>query len=139
MFITFTKIRVRYADTDQMGYMYYGNYAEFYEVGRVEMLRELGLTYKSMEESGIIMPVTDLKCKYLKPALYDEEITVKVILEQMPSVRIHFKYELFNEKEELINTGETTLVFINKERNKPCLPSADFMSKLEGYFNKANQ
>jgi len=122
-----------------MGYMYYGNYAEFYEVGRVEMLRELGLTYKSMEESGIIMPVTDLKCKYLKPALYDEEITVKVILEQMPSVRIHFKYELYNEKEELINTGETTLVFINKERNKPCLPSADFMSKLESYFNKANK
>ena len=105
MFSTSTKIRVRYADTDQMGYMYYGNYAEFYEVGRVEMLRELGLTYKSMEESGIIMPVTDLKCKYLKPALYDEEITVKVILEQMPSVRIHFKYELYNEKEELLKAS----------------------------------
>ncbi|MFA5245898.1 MAG: thioesterase family protein, partial [Pedobacter sp.] len=117
MFSSTTKIRVRYADTDQMGYMYYGNYAEFYEVGRVEMLRELGLTYKSMEESGIIMPVTDLQCKYIKPALYDEEITVRVILEQMPSVRIHFKYELYNEKNELINTGETTLVFINKERN----------------------
>lgn len=138
MFSSTTKIRVRYADTDQMGYMYYGNYAEFYEVGRVEMLRELGLTYKSMEESGIIMPVTDLKCKYIKPALYDEEITVKVIMEQMPSVRIHFKYELYNESDELINTGETSLVFINKERKRPCLPSADFLNKLDIYFNKAN-
>ncbi len=138
MFSSTTKIRVRYADTDQMGYMYYGNYAEFYEVGRVEMLRELGLTYKSMEESGIIMPVTDLQCKYIKPALYDEEITVRVILEQMPSVRIHFKYELYNEKNELINTGETTLVFINKERNRPCLPSADFLSKLNVYFNQSD-
>ena len=116
MFSHSTKIRVRYSDTDQMGYMYYGNYAEFYEVGRVEMLRSLGLTYKSMEESGIIMPVTELKCKYIKPALYDEEITVKVFIDKMPSFRIHFRYELFNEKEELINLGETTLVFINQEK-----------------------
>ena len=126
---------MRYADTDQMGYMYYGNYAEFYEVGRVEMLRSLGLTYKSMEEAGIIMPVTELKCKYIKPALYDEEITVKVIMENMPSVRIHFRYELFNEKEELINIGETTLVFINQNKNRPCLPSADFLNKIRAHFN----
>ncbi len=135
MFVHSTKIRVRYADTDQMGYMYYGNYAEFYEVGRVEMLRSLGLTYKSMEDSGIIMPVTELKCKYIKPALYDEEITVKVTMETMPSVRIHFRYELFNEKDELINNGETTLVFINQERNRPCLPPADFLDKIKVHFN----
>ena len=135
MFSHSTKIRVRYADTDQMGYMYYGNYAEFYEVGRVEMLRSLGMTYKSMEESGIIMPVTDLKCKFIKPALYDEEITVKVIIETMPSLRIHFKYELFNEKQELINLGETTLVFIDQKRNKPCMPSEDFLSRMKVHFN----
>lgn len=135
MFVHSTKIRVRYADTDQMGYMYYGNYAEFYEVGRVEMLRSLGLTYKSMEESGIIMPVTELKCKYIKPALYDEEITVKVTMENMPSVRIHFRYELFNEKEELINIGETMLVFIQQDRNRPCLPPADFLEKIKVHFN----
>ena len=135
MFSHSTKIRVRYADTDQMGYMYYGNYAEFYEVGRVEMLRSLGMTYKSMEDSGIIMPVTELKCKYIKPALYDEEITVKVILETMPTIRIIFKYELYNEKEELINLGETTLVFLNKERNRPCMPSEDFLKRLKAYFN----
>jgi len=135
MFSHTTKIRVRYADTDQMGYMYYGNYAEFYEVGRVEMLRSLGLTYKSMEESGIIMPVTELKCKYIKPALYDEEISVKVFIDTMPSFRIHFRYELFNEKEELINLGETTLVFINQEKQKPCQPSDEFLEKLREYFD----
>lgn len=135
MFTHSTKIRVRYADTDQMGYMYYGNYAEFYEVGRVEMLRSLGLTYKSMEDSGIIMPVTELKCKYIKPAFYDEEITVKVIMESMPSVRIHFRYELSNEKDELINLGETTLVFIRQENNRPCYPPDDFLNRLKVHFN----
>lgn len=134
MFSHSVKIRVRYADTDQMGFMYYGNYAEFYEVGRVEMLRSLGMTYKSMEESGIIMPVTELKCKYIKPALYDEDINVKVIMDSMPSLRIHFRYELYNEKDELINTGETTLVFIDKEKNRPCLPPAEFLERLKVYF-----
>lgn len=134
MFSHSTKLRVRYSETDQMGYMYYGNYAQFYEVGRVEMLRSLGMTYKSMEESGIIMPVLDMKCKYIKPALYDEEITIKVTMAKMPSVRIHFAYQLFNEKLELINEGETTLVFIDIKRNKPCLPGADFLERLQQFF-----
>lgn len=135
MFTHSTKIRVRYAETDQMGYMYYGNYAQFYEVGRVEMLRSLGLTYKAMEESGIMMPVLELRCKYIKPALYDEEITVKVIMEKMPSLRIHFKYELYNESNELINIGETTLVFIDIHKNKPCTPSDEFLDKLQVQLN----
>ena len=135
MFVHSTKIRVRYAETDQMGYMYYGNYAQFYEVGRVEMLRSMGMTYRSMEEEGIMMPVLEMKTKYLKPALYDEEITVKVILEKIPSVRIHFRYELFNENQEMINIGETTLVFIDIKKNKPCMPSANFLEKINLYFN----
>lgn len=135
MFSHSTKLRVRYAETDQMGYMYYGNYAQFYEVGRVEMLRSLGMTYKSMEDSGIMMPVLDLKCKFIKPALYDEEITICVTMAKMPSVRIHFAYQLFNEKQELINEGETTLVFIDIKRNKPCLPSKDFMERLQQFFS----
>src|SRR5476649_1429061 len=105
MFEHTTKIRVRYGETDQMGYMYYGNYAEFYEVGRVEMLRSLGLTYSGMEASGIMMPVLEMKCKYLKPALYDEEISIKVIMAKMPGVKIHFKYELTNETGVLIHQG----------------------------------
>lgn len=135
MFTHSTKLRVRYAETDQMGYMYYGNYAQFYEVGRVEMLRSLGMTYRSMEESGIMMPVLDLKCKFIKPALYDEEITIKVTMAKMPSVRIHFAYELFNESQELINLGETTLVFIDIKRNKPCLPGGDFLNRLQHFFD----
>ena len=134
MFENSTKIRVRYGETDQMGYMYYGNYAEFYEVGRVEMLRSLGLTYSGMEASGIMMPVLEMKCKYLKPARYDEEITVKVIMDKMPGVKIHFRYELFNETQELIHTGETLLVFVKMATNRPCLPSQEFLDKLKPFF-----
>ncbi len=134
MFTHTTKLRVRYGETDQMGYMYYGNYAEFYEVGRVEMLRSLGMTYSGMEADGIIMPVLEMKCKYLKPALYDEEISIKVIMEKMPGIRIHFVYELHNEKQELIHIGETLLVFINRKTNRPCLPAADFLERLKPFF-----
>ncbi|MFA6247705.1 MAG: thioesterase family protein [Mucilaginibacter sp.] len=134
MFENATKLRVRYGETDQMGYMYYGNYAEFFEVGRVEMLRSLGLTYSGMEASGIMMPVLELKCKYLKPARYDEEITINVIMDKMPGVKIHFRYELFNEKQELIHIGETLLAFINMKSNRPCLPPTDFIEKLKPFF-----
>ena len=134
MFEHTTKIRVRYGETDQMGYMYYGNYAEFYEVGRVEMLRSLGLTYSGMEASGIMMPVLEMKSKYLKPALYDEEITVKVIMDKMPGVKIHFRYELYNHNDELINIGETLLAFVNMKTGRPCLPSQEFLDKLKPFF-----
>jgi acyl-CoA thioester hydrolase len=134
MYTHTTKIRVRYGETDQMGYMYYGNYAEFYEVGRVEMLRSLGMSYQEMEDTGIMMPVLELKCKYIKPAKYDQEITVKVIIDKMPGIRIHFRYELYNEAEELINLGETTLVFVDMEKNKPCLPPEQFLNKMKTYF-----
>jgi acyl-CoA thioester hydrolase len=134
MFQNATKLRVRYGETDQMGYMYYGNYAEFFEVGRVEMLRSLGLTYSGMEASGIMMPVLELKCKYLKPARYDEEITINVIMDKIPGVKIHFRYELFNEKQEMIHIGETLLAFINMKTNRPCLPPTDFIEKLKPFF-----
>lgn len=130
-----TKIRVRYGETDQMGYMYYGNYAQYYEVGRVEMLRSLGMSYSSMEADGIMMPVLELKCKYIKPALYDQEITVKTIVKELPGIRIFFEYELYNEKEELINLGSTTLVFVDMKKNKPTSPPENFMEKLSIFFN----
>lgn len=134
MFTYTTKVRVRYGETDQMGYMYYGNYAEFFEVGRVEMLRSLGLTYRWMEETGIMMPVLEMKCRYLKPALYDEEISIKVTMEKMPGVKIHFKYELFNEKQDLIHVGETLLAFIKMKTNRPSLPPQEFLDKVKPYF-----
>ncbi len=135
MFSFETTIRIRYADTDQMGYMYYGNYAAMYEVARTEMLRSLGLSYRSMEADGVMMPVLELKCKYFKPALYDDLITVKVTIAEKPGVRIVFKYELFNEQEVLINVGETTLVFVDIEKNKPCLPPKNFLDKIDTYFS----
>lgn len=135
MFSHSTKIRVRYGETDQMGYMYYGNYAQYYEVGRVEMLRSLGMSYSSMEADGIMMPVLELKCKYIKPAFYDQEITVKTIIKTLPGVRIFFEYELYNEKEELINIGSTTLVFVDMKKNKPTNPPENFMEKLSVFFN----
>lgn len=134
MFEYSTKLRVRYGETDQMGYMYYGNYAEFYEVGRVEMLRSLGMTYKGIEASGVMMPVLELKCKFLKPARYDEEIRIRVIMDKMPGVKIHFRYELYNEQEELINTGETLLVFVNMQTNRPCMAPPDFIDRLKPFF-----
>lgn len=134
-----THIRVRYSDTDQMGYMYYGNYASFYEVGRVEMLRSLGLTYRSFEESGIMMPVLELHSKYIKPARYDDRITVRTFLKELPQTRIHFDYELFNEKDELINIGSTKLVFVDMQSGRPSKPPGHFIALLKPYFNEAKE
>lgn len=134
MFTHTTKIRVRYGETDQMGYMYYGNYGEFYEVGRVEMLRSLGLTYRWMEEQGVMMPVLEVKSKYLKPAKYDEEISVKVIMHKMPGVKIHFNYEFYNEAGTLIHTGETLLAFVNMQTGRPCLPPQEFLDAVKPFF-----
>jgi acyl-CoA thioester hydrolase len=135
MYTHSTKVRVRYGETDQMGYVYYGNYAEYYEVARVEMLRSLGMDYASMESSGVMMPVLELNCKYIRPARYDQELTIKTTIAELPGIRIHFKYEIFNESDELINIGTTTLVFVDMEKNKPCSPPEDFMEKLRGFFN----
>ncbi len=134
MFEFTTQLRVRYGETDQMGYVYYGNYAEFYEVARVEMLRTLGTSYKLMEESGVMMPVVELHCKYLKPALYDQIITIKVILDEMPRAGMRFKYMLYNEDNELINTGETLLVFVKMDTNKICFIPKELAAKLKPYF-----
>jgi acyl-CoA thioester hydrolase len=134
MFEFTTKIRVRYGETDQMGYVYYGNYAEFYEVARVEMMRSLGMTYKSMEERGVMMPVVELHCKYLKPAFYDQEISIKVIIKAMPRARMLFNYELTNEAGDLINTGETLLVFVNMKTNRLCFIPSELADGLKPYF-----
>ncbi|MBO6497596.1 MULTISPECIES: acyl-CoA thioesterase [Roseivirga] len=134
MYVAETQVRVRYAETDQMGYAYYGNYATYYEVGRVEALRQLGFQYKEMEENGIMMPVTDLKCKFLKPARYDELITIRVIIKALPSVRMYFYYEVLDADGNKLNEGETTLVFINMSSNRPCKAPEYLLKKLSPYF-----
>ena len=134
MYSTTTKIRVRYGETDQMGYLYYGHYGLYYEVGRTDMLREVGLTYKRMEEEGIIMPVTDLKVKYIRPAKYDDLITVKTILRELPASKITFYSELYNENEKLINLGETTLVFLDQQSGKITDPPSYLIEKFLPFF-----
>lgn len=134
MFISETSIRVRYGETDQMGYMYYGNYAQYYEVARTEMLRSLGTSYKAMEHNKVMLPVIELRCKYIKPAHYDDLLRVRVILKEIPKIRMRFEYEVYNAQDELINTGETTLVFVDMLKNRPCQCPTDFASKLKPYF-----
>ena len=126
MFTSTTQIRVRYGETDQMGYLYYGNYALYYEVGRAEAIRQLGFTYRQLEESGIFMPVKELTVKYFRPALYDDLITVHTILKELPEAdTIHFHSELYNQQGVFLNKGVTTLVFYDPiEKKKVNMPAA---------------
>ncbi|MCC7331151.1 MAG: acyl-CoA thioesterase [Flavobacteriales bacterium] len=134
MYKSTTQIRVRYSETDQMGYCYYGNYAAYFEVARVDSLRQLGLSYKAMEDSGIALPVLEYQIKYFKPAFYDDLITIETTIEELPKARIHFLYKSYNSKNELINEAKTTLVFVNKISAKPCIAPEYFIKSLEKYF-----
>lgn len=135
MFEAQTQTRVRYSETDQMKYVYYGNYAMYYEIGRVETLRQLGFSYNEMEKSGVMMPVINMQTNYLQPGKYDELLTIKVKIPTHPKARILFEYEIFNEQDQLINTGETTLVFVNMETNRPCRVPDQLAKFLEPYFS----
>ena len=127
-------IRVRYADTDQMGYVYYGNYARYYEIGRVEALRSIDFHYKVMEDEGVMMPVYENHSRYLKPARYDDLLSVKVTLKELPGVRVVFHYEIRNQDGILLNVGETTLVFQKRDTAKLCVAPAPLLLKLNPYF-----
>ncbi|WP_346320043.1 thioesterase family protein [Chitinophaga sp. YIM B06452] len=135
MYTTTIDIRVRYGETDQMGYLYYGNYALYYEVGRTDAIRQLGFTYRELEEQGVIMPVAELQVKYLRPAYYDDVITVKTILKELPANhKIQFHSELYNQKGELLNVGNVTLAFVDaKTKTRMNMPEA-LREKLAPYF-----
>ncbi len=128
------QLRVRYAETDQMGYVYYGNYATYFEVARVETFRHIGFSYKEMEDEGIMMPVLEYKTKYIKPTRYDDLLTIKIIIKDKPGIRIRFEYEVYNEANVLLNVSETTLVFVNKETSKPSLPGGHFQQLMHQFF-----
>jgi acyl-CoA thioester hydrolase len=131
-----SKIRVRYGETDQMGYCYYGNYAQYFEVGRVEALRSIGISYKSLEKDGIMLPVSSLSVKYFSPALYDDELIINTVISEIKGVRINFTYEVLNSEKKLICTAETTLVFVDKSTMKPIQPPALLIQLLEKYAIK---
>jgi acyl-CoA thioester hydrolase len=130
-FIQKTSLRVRYGETDQMGYCYYGNYAQYFEVGRVEALRSFGMSYKAMEESGVMLPVSEFSVRYFAPAYYDDllSITTKIVMLKGP--RLFFEYEIQNEEGEVISVATTTLVFVSKETMRPTSPPEDFMELMK--------
>ncbi len=118
MIHTIHSIRVRYAETDPMKYVYYGNYATYFEIGRVELFRSIGMSYNEIENQGIWLPVSDYKIKYLKPALYDQKLEIHTYIKKIPGVRIEFEYEIYNEDGVKITEASTTLFFLDSSTNK---------------------
>ena len=122
-------IRVRYAETDPMKYVYYGNYATYFEVARVELFRTLGMPYDDIEKQGIWLPVSEFSIKYLKPALYDQNLEIHTFIKKIPGVRIEFEYEIYNDSKEKITEAKTTLFFLDSKLNK-VIKCPDFLMNL---------
>ena len=134
MFTYSHKLRVRYGDTDQMGYVYYGNYAYYYEQARAEAMRSIDLSYKEIEDSGVMMPVTRMNVKYIQPAFYDQELVIKAIVPSLPNRIMVFKYEVLNPDGVLINEGETHLIFIDAVSKKIKNAPPVLLEKFKPYF-----
>ena len=131
---SFTK-RVRYGETDQMGYLYYGNYAQLYEIGRAEMIRSIGLSYKDMEkEHGIMMPVISMNSRFVRPAHYDELLTIKTTLRHLPEEYITFFHEIYNEQNKLVNGGSVKLCFVESASGRRVAVPEYLRKALELYF-----
>ncbi len=126
-----TQVRVRYADTDKMGVVYYSNYAVFYEVGRTEMFRSLGVPYSSLEEQGIALPVVELVCHYHRSAHYDELLNVEVTIPERPTAKIKIDYKIFNEEGVLLNDGSTTLVFLDIKSGRPVRAPKEVLDRID--------
>jgi acyl-CoA thioester hydrolase len=137
MFTHETQVKVRYAETDQMGVAYHGNYAQYYEIARTECFEACsGMTYAAMEADGVMLPILELQSKYIKPALYNQVLTIKCFVRELPTVRLKVDYEIYNEAKELINIGNTTLVFVDRNTRRPCQPPENFMTEVRQFFNK---
>ena len=134
MYCTESMIRVRYGETDRMGYLYYGNYPEYFEVARTDMIRSLGLSYREIEDSGIIMPVRSLKVDYKLPAKYDELLKVKSCLNKLPEVKLDIDYEMYNEAGEMICSGNTVLAFVDAKSRRIRRAPEFFMEAVRKYF-----
>ena len=133
MYETTTEVTVRYGETDQMGVVYYGNYALYYEQGRAAAIKQLGYSYKTMEDEGVIMPVVEMQLKFLKPAKYDDVLTVKTIVKELPTRKMTFYSEIYN-GDKLLNTGHVTLMFVNKHHNRITTTPEKLLNLLKPYF-----
>ncbi len=127
-----TNVKVRYAETDQMGVVYHGNYAQYLEIARIDWLANIGISYKKMEEEGVMLPVYELKLRFKKSAKFDDDLKIETTLKGKPGVRIEFEYEIFNQHDELLTEAETTLIFMDIARNKPIKCPQYVLEKL-GY------
>lgn len=137
MFIHDYSKRVRYGETDQMGYMYYGNYCQLYEIGRAEAIRSLGISYRDLEKKHhVMMPVVSVESRYRGAIHYDENIRIRTILKELPSRMIHFFHEIYNEKDILVHTGEVKLFFIDMQSNKKVNSPIYLNEKLKPYFEE---
>lgn len=135
MYTTETQIRVRYAETDQMGVVYHSNFFPYFESARAESIRHLGFTYADMEKMGVIMPVVDVHCRYLRPAKYDDLLTVKTMLKELPvHHKIEFHHEVYNEHAELLAVGKIILYFMEAKGMKKTTMPALLLEKLQSYF-----
>lgn len=136
MYTSETQLRVRYAETDQMGVVYHSNYFPYFEAARAEWIRQLGFSYADMEKMGIIMPVVDVHCRYLRPAKYDDLLTIRTTLKELPvHHKIEFHQEVFNEKEELLAVGKIILYFMEARDMKKTQMPAVMMEKLQPYYS----
>ena len=124
-------VKVRYAETDQMGVVHHGNYAQYFEIARLEWLMAFGISYKNMEETGVMLPVYELRTKFLKPAVFEDELKIEVKLKELPSVKITFEYVIYNQNKELLTTGSTTLVFMDAISKKPIRCPKYILDKLK--------
>lgn len=135
MFSSETKVRVRYAETDQMGVVYHGNYAQYFEVGRAEAIRQIGLTYKEIETAGVIMPIVEMNIKFLRPAFYDDLLTIKTMLKELPlHHKIEFHQEVYNSSNELLTVAKIVLFFMQAVTNTKTTMPAIMNDKLKEYF-----
>ncbi|ALD21497.1 acyl-CoA thioesterase [Hymenobacter sp. DG25A] len=131
-----TAIRVRYAETDQMGYVYHGNYAAYFEVARTEAFRQLGIRYKDLEADGVGMPVGEIRTRFRRPARYDDLLTVRLLLKQpAEGSRVLFEYEIYNEAQELLTEGHTLMVFVSTANGRPVPIPEDIQAKLAPFFS----
>jgi len=129
-----TSFKIRYAETDQMGYAHHGNYAQYFEIGRLELLHELGISYKKMEEEGLILPVYSINTRFIQPAKFDDTVRLRTILKEIPTARITFEYEIYNAENKKISTGETVLVFVDTKKNRPIKIPQNLLNKITDKF-----
>lgn len=139
MIVKDIKIRVRYKETDAMGVVHHSNYVNYYEVARTEMLREFGTSYKELEQQGIMLPVHDVSMRFFAPAKYDDLLTVRIIMSELPGVKLTFDHEIYNQDGALLNKGRVVLVFINSESRRACRAPREFVDLLAARINAADK